>query len=138
MLRCVGLVAVLCWYALAGGAWAQPAEREVKAQPGRDVRVGVYTNIRPDCTTGQLPTIRLATPPAHGTVTVKRGSLKATNFKHCLAMDVPAFIAFYRAAAEFSGTDAFELEVILPSGKKQLLRFRAVVSNGTPSSGAGI
>jgi hypothetical protein len=101
------------------------------------VRVGVYTNIRPDCTTGALPSIRLATPPAHGKVSVKRGLLKATNYKQCLAMEVPAFIAFYRSAADFDGTDSFELEVSVPGGKKQLLRFRTVVSRAT-GSGAGI
>ena len=75
----------------------QPVTREVKATPGRDHRVGVFTDIQPDCTSGPLPAIRLAAPPAHGAVTVKRGMLKATNFKQCLATEVPAFVAFYRA-----------------------------------------
>lgn len=134
----------MCWLALAGLliGWplpldAQPAEREIKAQAGRAVRVGVYTNIRADCTTGPLPTIRLSSPPVHGTVSVKRGSLKATNIKQCLAIEVPAFVAFYRAPAEFSGTDVFELEVTMPGGDKHLVRFRAVVSQA-PSRGAPI
>jgi hypothetical protein len=81
-----------CWFAagifwLAGAlaAYAQDdvVERQLKAAPGRDVRVGVFTAIRPDCTSGPLPAIRLATPPAHGSVNVKRGTLKATNIKQC-------------------------------------------------------
>jgi len=35
------------------------AERQVKVAPGHDERVGVYTNIKSDCTGGPLPAIRL-------------------------------------------------------------------------------
>jgi hypothetical protein len=119
-------VAALLSCALAHGAYAQAnlVEREIKASPGHDVRVAVYTSIRPDCTSGPLPAIRLASAPTHGTVTVKRGNFKATNFKQCLATDVPAFVAFYRAAQDFSGADEFELEVTFSGGHKQLEHFR--------------
>jgi hypothetical protein len=56
---------------------------------------------------GPLPAIRPATSPAHGNVTVKRGTLKATNVKECLAIEVPAFVAFYRAATDYGGADDF-------------------------------
>jgi len=120
-------------------AWAQTdnAVREIKAAPGRDARVGVYTNISADCTTGPLPSIRLAAAPAHGTVRVRRGSLKATNFKQCLAIEAPALIALYRATDNFTGTDAFDLEIIFGDGRKQLQHFRVNVA-GNPAGGQGI
>ena len=126
-------------YLCAASAHAQSAavEREVKAAPGKDVRVGVYSTIRPDCTSGPLPAIRLATPPAHGAVTVKRGTLKATNLKQCLATEVPAFVAFYRAADGFNGADEFVLEIASPSGRKEVQHFRVTVSNN-PGGGQGI
>jgi hypothetical protein len=105
--------------------------------PGSDVRVGIYTSIKQDCTSGPLPAIRLVTPPAHGTITVKRATLKATNFKQCLATDVPAFVAFYRAVQDFNGTDEFELEVNFSGGRKQTQHFHVSVSN-TPNGGQGI
>jgi len=105
--------------------------------PGSDVRVGIYTGIKQDCTSGPLPAIRLVTPPAHGTITVKRAMLKATNFKQCLAIDVPAFVAFYRAVQDFNGTDEFELEVNFSGGRKQTQHFHVSVSN-TPNGGQGI
>jgi uncharacterized membrane protein len=43
-------------------------DREVKAAPGREVRVGIYTSMCADCTAGPLPAIRLAVAPSHGTV----------------------------------------------------------------------
>ena len=129
-------VAVLtCLPVVAAQAQGNLAERELKAVPGKDLRVGVYTDIRPDCTSGPLPAIRLAAPPAHGAVTVKRGTLKATNLKQCLATEASAFVAFYRAALDFRGSDQFALEITWPDGRKQIQRFRIDV--GT-SGGEGI
>jgi len=124
---------------LAHDACAQVSsvEREVKASPGHDVRVGIYTSIRPDCTSGPLPAIRLVAAPAHGTVSVKRATLKATNLKQCLATEVPAFVAFYRAAPDFSGADAFDLEVSFVGGRKEIQHFHIGVANGS-DGGQGI
>ena len=128
---------LLCLTALSVRAQGNMVEREVKAAPGRDARVGVYTDIKPDCTSGPLPAIRLVTPPAHGAVNVKRGTLKATNFKQCLATEVPAFVALYHGAAEFNGTDEFVLEITWPTGRKELQHFRVrVLAN--PGGGQGI
>jgi hypothetical protein len=84
-----------------------------------------------------LPAIRLASAPAHGTVSVKRATLKATNVKQCLAIDVPAFVAFYRAAQNYIGADDFELEVTFAAGRKELQRIRVLVA-GDPGRGQGI
>jgi hypothetical protein len=134
-----GLAAALLFCASAHHVCAQEnlVQREVKTPPGRDVRVGIYTSIRPDCTSGPLPAIRLASAPAHGTVTVKRGTLKATNFKQCLATEVPAFVAFYRAAQDFNGADDFDLEISFAGGRKQIQHIRVNVSND-PNGGQGI
>ena len=133
--------------------------------PGRDVRVGVFTDIRriassrPLPAMGGLPRGRVkerrnrwgrkvrreggegggggGTPPAHGSVTVKRGTLKATNIKQCLAIDVPAFVAFYRAAADYSGADDFELEISSPNGHKRRERVHVTVAKSS-SAGEGI
>jgi hypothetical protein len=126
----------LCALGQSAAAQGNVVEREVRAVPGKEVRVGIYTDIRPDCTSGPLPAIRLVTPPAHGSVNVKRGTLKATNVKQCLATEVPAFVAFYRASDSYSGADEFLLEVSM-AGRKQLQHFRVNVS-GTAGGGQGI
>jgi hypothetical protein len=133
------LAVMLCLFALVQTGWAQAnlIQRNVGASPGRDVRVGVYTSIRPDCTSGPLPAIRLANAPAHGTVTVKRAMLKATNFKQCLAIDVPAFVAFYHSVPDFSGSDEFLLEITFTGGRKEMQDFRVTVSNAV-NGGQGI
>ena len=135
---CIWLTAaVLCLTAPTARAQGSVVEREVKAAAGRDARVGVYTDIKQDCTSGPLPAIRLVTAPAHGVVNVKRGLLKATNFKQCLATEVPAYVALYHGAAEFNGTDEFLLEITWPGGRKELQHFRVNVSPH-PGGGQGI
>ncbi len=130
MSRCwLAAVAMVCLSGVVADAQTDRLEREVKAAAGRDVRVGIYTNIRPDCTSGPLPAIRLLAAPAHGIVSVKRGTLKATNLKQCLGIEVPAFVAFYRATQDFNGGDEFELEIAFAGGRKRLQHFQVEVSS---------
>jgi hypothetical protein len=112
-------------------------ERDVKISGGREVRIGIYTSIRSDCSSGPLPSIRLTVSPQHGAVTVKRAMLKATNLKQCLAVEVPALVALYRATQNFDGLDRFELEIGFSDGRKQLQRFKVSVAKA-PADGERI
>jgi len=133
----LAIAALACLAAFDARAEGDLVERQVKAAPARDVRVGIYTNVQADCSSGPLPAIRLVAPPSHGAVSVKRATLKATNFKQCLGIETPAFVAFYRAAGNFNGTDDFELEIVYAGGRRQLEHFHVNVSNN-PGSGQGI
>lgn len=104
-------------------------EFSAKGAPARDIRVGVYLNVQPDCTSGALPTLRLVSPPMNGAVNIKRGKVSATNYKQCLALEVPGFIAFYRSKADFSGVDVLTIEVKYPSGRTELQRISVTVGN---------
>jgi hypothetical protein len=116
--------------ATAGYAQTTSLDREVKATPAHDVRVGIYTSMRADCTAGPLPAIRLSIAPEHGTVTVRRAMLKATNVKQCLAAELPALVAFYRPKANSANEDRFELEVSFAADRKQIQRFHVIISSG--------
>jgi hypothetical protein len=118
-------------------AWAQvqTVDRNAKGATGKDIRVGVYINVRPDCSSGPLPSIRLSTPPEHGAVTVKRANIKATNYKQCLALEVPAFVAFYRSRPDFAGVDVLNLEVKFPGGRTEIQRISVTVAPATPTQG---
>jgi hypothetical protein len=124
------LLATLCT-AMAQGT----VEREVKGQSGQDIRVGVYANIQPDCSAGPLPTIRLVTSPQHGKITIKKGRLNATNVKHCLALEVPAYVAIYRSPADFEGTDAAVIEIKSAQGNIQVQRLTIQVSKKSSARG---
>jgi len=114
-------------------AYAQIVERTAQGDSGKDIQVGVYVNIRPDCTSGPLPTIRLTEPPAHGKVTVKKANLNATNYKQCLALTTPAYVALYRSNKDFLGTDSVILEVKYPEGKRETQHIIVTIR----SAGAG-
>jgi hypothetical protein len=111
-------------------------ERSAKGPTAKNIRVGLYVNVRPDCTSGPLPTIRLVNPPANGTLTIKRGKVNATNYKQCLALEVPGFVAFYKSKADFTGTDVTTIEVKYPQGRTEIQRI--TVSVGAGSSGQKI
>jgi hypothetical protein len=124
-------------FLLAGAstsAFAQNVvERTAKGLPGKDVRIGLYINLEPDCTSGPLPVIRLIAKPAHGTVTIKRGKISGTNYKHCLALEVPGLVAFYRAKPDFLGVDVMMIEVRYRGMRTEVQRISVTVGSGSPA-----
>jgi hypothetical protein len=114
-----------------GAVWAQSGtqmvERSVKAVPNKDTQIGVYLNVLPDCSSGPLPTIRLATPPSSGKVVVKTAKVKATNYKACLALEVPAYVAFYKSPPEFLGDDVLMIEVKYAGGRTEIQKITVKV-----------
>src|SRR5262249_5700699 len=106
----------------SASAQVQSVSRTASGAPDTDIRVGVYINVRPDCTSGPLPSIQLTSSPENGKVTVKKATVTATNYKQCLALQVPAFVALYRSRVDFAGVDVLTLEVKFPDGKTQVQR----------------
>nr|GAJ37379.1 hypothetical protein BDOA9_0165990 [Bradyrhizobium sp. DOA9] len=106
----------------------QTVERTFKAVPNKDTQIGLYINVKPDCTSGPLPTIRLATPPASGKVVVKTGKVKATNYKACLALEVPAYVAFYKSPPDFVGSDALTIEIKYSEGRTEIQKITVNVA----------
>lgn len=109
---------------------AQTVERTAKGPSAKPIRVGVYLNVQPDCSSGTLPTIRLLSPPANGTVEVKRGKVTATNYKQCLALEVPGYVAFYKSKTDFIGVDVVTLEVKYPNGRTEVQKISVTVGDG--------
>jgi hypothetical protein len=116
----------------SASAQVQSVSRTASGQPNTDIRVGVYINVRPDCAAGPLPSIQLASPPENGKVTVKKVTVTASNNKQCLAVEVPAFVAWYRSRADFVGVDVLTLEVKFPDGNTQVKRITITVGSGSP------
>jgi hypothetical protein len=102
-------------------------DRSVKAAPNKDTQLGVYLNVLPDCTSGPLPTIRLVSPPTFGKVVVKTAKVKATNYKACLALEVPAYVAFYKSPPDFLGDDVLTIEVKYLGGRTEIQKITVKV-----------
>ena len=54
-------------------------ERTFAAEAGKAARIGVYINLKPDCTSGALPILRLTKSPQGGRVVIKRAKIQMTN-----------------------------------------------------------
>ena len=124
----IGLLVGSCNCAAAQVPMERTVERSVTAVPNKDTRIGVYLNVLPDCTSGPLPTIRLANPPTAGKVVVKTAKVKATNYKACLALEVPAYVAFYTSPPDFLGDDVMTLEVKFPGGRIEIQKITVKVT----------
>jgi len=123
-------IPVFLWASMLGAsALAQDniVERQFRGVAGSDIRVGIYLHVRPDCTSGALPTIRLIDEPAHGKITIKKANVSATNYKQCLALEVPGFVAFYRSSPGFSGTDRLTMEIKFPNGRTEMQKITVTV-----------
>jgi hypothetical protein len=123
----VGLVSGIAAGPASAQTPVQTIERSVKALPNKDAQIGIYVNVRADCTSGPLPTIRLVSPPASGKVVVKTAKVKATNFKACLALEVPGYVAFYKSAPDFLGADTLTIEVSFPEGRTEIQKITVTV-----------
>ena len=124
----IGLLAGPFSTAAAQAPMERTVERSVKAQPNKTTQIGVYLNVLPDCTSGPLPTIRLINPPTAGKVVVKTAKVKATNYKACLALEVPAYVAFYTSPPDFLGDDVMTLEVKFPGGRIEVQKITVKVA----------
>src|SRR5436190_23581383 len=124
----LALLLVSAGVALAQTPTETTVERSVKTLPNRDTQIGIFLNVLPDCTSGPLPTIRLVSPPTAGKVVVKTAKAKATNYKACLALEVPAYVAFYKSPPEFLGDDVLTIEVKYAGGRVEIQKITVKVT----------
>jgi hypothetical protein len=128
-------IALLCGLASIASAQGTTVERTFKGAAGKAIQIGLYLNIKPDCTSGLLPTIRLSSPPANGKVVVKKANVSATNLKQCLALEVPGLVAFYQSRSDFVGSDTLTLEVKFPGGRTEFQKITVTVAPSSPNQG---
>jgi hypothetical protein len=132
----VWLTAVVIGWSAPACAQVRTVDRAVNGLPDTDIRVAVYANVRPDCTSGPLPSVQLSSPPQHGKVTVKKAKLTLTNYKQCLALEAPGFAVFYHSRSDFSGVDVLIVEVKYPEGRTEVQRISVTVGTGPAGKGA--
>ena len=130
-IACIGMAGLVGTGATTALAQAPTTvERSAKGPTAKSIEVGLFLNVKPDCTSGALPGIRLVEPPANGAVTIKQAKVRATNYKQCLALEVPGFIAFYQSKPDFVGIDKVVIEVKYPQGRTELQRITINVGVG--------
>lgn len=102
-------------------------QRSAKGASGKDIQIGVYLNVLANCKSGPLPAIRMIVPPENGSATVKRAKVSLTNYKNCMALEVPAFVGVYRSKPDFTGSDHLTLSVSYPNGRTETQQITVTV-----------
>jgi hypothetical protein len=114
-------------------AQTNTAHRSTEVVAGKPHRLGVYGNVQKDCTSGALPTVRVATPPKHGELNVRSGKLKAGRISRCPKLEAAAQGVFYKPNPSYKGTDEVSYEVKSASGKVESHTVRITVKEPTPA-----
>ncbi|MBO1909081.1 4-aminobutyrate aminotransferase [Microvirga sp. 3-52] len=114
-------------------AQTNSGHRSTEVVAGKSHRLGVYGNVQKDCTSGPLPTVRVVTPPKHGELNVRSGTLKAGRIARCPKLAPKAQGVFYKASQTFKGTDEVSYEIKSASGKLENHTVRITVKAATPA-----
>jgi hypothetical protein len=119
----------------AGVASAQSnsAYRSADTVAGKAERLGVYGNVQKDCTSGPLSTVRVVTPPKHGELNVRSGTLKVGRITRCPKLAPTAQGIFYKATPGYKGSDEVSYEVRSASGKVEAHTVRITVKDTSPA-----
>jgi hypothetical protein len=130
------LACALVLSASAALAQANSTHRSAEVASGKRHRLGVYGNVQNDCTSGQLPTVRVVTPPKHGELSVRSGKLKAGRISRCPKLEATAQGIFYKASPSYKGADEVSYEVKSASGKVESHTVRITVKDAQASDSA--
>jgi hypothetical protein len=88
---------------------------------GREARIHTYTQQRPDCSALGLLSINITTPPAHGTVSLRPGSIVVGDPPRfggpdCRGKRIEGLGVRYTPAPGYVGADQFDWNVSYTSG----------------------
>jgi hypothetical protein len=119
MLKAKLLFTVVVTVAIASAAPGLAQEkfgRTVQVPAGATARLGSFSNLKPDCSPGPLPEIKVVTPAKTGVIAVRRRQGKLGPATRCPNADATAQIVSYKAKP-MPGQDEVAFQVTLPNGK---------------------
>ena len=128
----VGTVAIA---SAAPGLAQEKFWRTVQVPAGATARLGSFSNLKPDCSPGPLPEIKVVTPAKTGVIAVRRRQGKLGPATRCPNADATAQIVSYQAKPT-PGQDEVAFQVTLPNGKVVLHTVVISVTEG-PGTGRG-
>ncbi len=94
-------------------------QRSASVTPGKPGRIAVLAALKPNCSAGPAPEVRIVTSPKHGALIIGSGKLKTGRLKQCPNLEAPVRIVMYQASPQFQGTDLVSYEVANAAGKIQ-------------------
>lgn len=129
MTKVYGLAAACCLlFGSPAGSQTNSLHRSADAVAGKALRVGIYGNVKKDCSAGPLPEVKVVTPPKFGSLAVKTGKVKTNRVVNCPNIETPVQGVFYQARAGYVGVDEIGYEVRSAEGKVQIHSVRINVA----------
>ena len=108
--------------------------RTVKAEAGKQVRLGLIANVTKECTIGPTLDVKVVTPPKNGTLAIRSGKTKAGSLKRCPTLEVPARGVFYQANPNATGSDEVVYEIKRANGSTQTITAKIEIGAGQGSA----
>lgn len=78
---------------------------------GASVRLAYYGAAAKACGSEPPPTINVMTPPKHGDLSIRTGSLTTNRLPSCPGLKLPVAIVFYSAHTGYAGPDTVIFDV---------------------------
>ena len=106
------------------------------ATSGVATRLDFYATARKDCSPSPPPPIVVVTPPKHGLLTIRRGTVKSTRIAECPNFQTDANVVFYTPGRGYAGEDEVVYEVRDSKGAVSLYNLKITVKeNKAPPPG---
>ena len=115
---------------------ATPALSQSINYKGADAIAGVATQLgyfatgKKDCSSAAPPSIRVITPPKHGLLTIRRGTMTTNKIPNCPNLQTPANVIFYTGTAGYAGPDEIVYEVTDAKGEVAIYNITVTVKEG--------
>ena len=133
--KLVRAFSALALAALISPALAQEQRfRTVKAEAGKQVRLGLIANITKECTIGPTLDVKVVAAPKHGTLAIRSGKTKAGSLKRCPTLEVPVRGVFNQANPNATGTDEVVYEIKRANGSTQTITAKIEIGSGQGSA----
>ncbi len=107
--------------------------KTVEVRAGGNAALGSFANLKPDCSPGPHPEVKLIGAPKVGVVAVMRRTGRLGSGTRCPSASAIAQIVEYRAKP-VSGEDEVTFQVTLPTGGVVVHRVTIKITDGPPSS----
>ena len=98
----------------------------------RPSRINAWFDLNPDCSVAGLVSVRLLSPPSHGTMTLRQGRYypdypRGDQRRACNLRPRDGIAGVYRPDPGYVGPDRFVIAVVTPDGSAWTSEFRLAV-----------
>ena len=103
--------------------------KHLTIEKGKAVIVANLVAAKPDCSNNPGPQLlpNLSEKPLHGTVGVQLGVTDVAAAGNCPERKIPSLGMFYVPAADYIGTDSFQIEIDAGNGKQTKVSYQVTI-----------